>query len=317
MLTMSSEGEESSESSYEEDEYFPSGDHSYGLSLLANVTSIQPSYWNGYRWKQCMDGTNGTQISKTLNYKDITIVSWNVWFGLRNRVQRMQMLGKVISEHDPDFVCLQEVTSDIIAQIVQQKWARQYYLNDPEAQFLTRYGNVMFSKIKFHECIIKDMQSLMGRKMQLGSVLVKNSPKLHFGTFHLESDLKSAPTRASQLTDFKTALNGHDCAFLIGDTNFTSENELETIKDKFSDCWSTLYPNDAGLTFDTETNSMGKEEYETQGIFEPKRKRLDRCFYTSDTIEPLSMTLLGTQPYAKGEYISDHYGILVKLRLKS
>lgn len=117
------------------------------------------------------------------------------------------------------------MTSDIIAQIVQQKWARQYYLNDPEAQFLTRYGNVMFSKIKFHECIIKDMQSLMGRKMQLGmlndefgstfsivgSVLVKNSPKLHFGTFHLESDLKSAPTRASQLTDFKTALNGHDC----------------------------------------------------------------------------------------------------------
>jgi hypothetical protein len=54
-----------------------------------------------------MDGTNGTQISKSLNYKDITIVSWNVWFGLRNRVQRMQMLGKVISEHDPDFVCLQ------------------------------------------------------------------------------------------------------------------------------------------------------------------------------------------------------------------
>jgi hypothetical protein len=107
---------------------------------------------------------------------------------------------------------------------VQQKWTRQYYLNDPEAQYLTRYGNVMFSKMKFHECIIKDMQSLMGRKMQLGmpnwlvfrflyigSVLVKNSHKLYFGTFHLESDLKSAPTRAAQLTDFKNSLKGSDC----------------------------------------------------------------------------------------------------------
>jgi hypothetical protein len=76
---------------------------------------------------------------------------------------------------------------------------------------------------------------------------------------------------------------------------------------------------------------MAKEEYEEQGILEPKRKRLDRywiltvllivltstrCFFTPDTIEPISMKLLGTTPYANSEYISDHYGILVKLRIK-
>jgi hypothetical protein len=52
--------------------------------------------------------------------------------------------------------------------IILQKWAKQYYLSDPEASLVRRYGNVMFSKIKFHECVMKDMTSLMGRKMQLG-----------------------------------------------------------------------------------------------------------------------------------------------------
>jgi len=308
--------EESSESTQEEEQYFPPGDRSLNLAQYAGVTEIQPSYWNGYRWKVCMNGPNGTQIAKSLNYKEITVISWNVWFGLRNRAQRIQMLGKVVAEHDPDFIFFQEVTAEIIKQIVTQKWAKQYYISDPEANLVRRYGNVMLSKIKFHECVIKDMPSLMGRKMILGSVVVKKSPKLTFGTFHLESDSKSANTRSTQLLDFKNATKDNSCIFLIGDTNFASESEMDTIKDKFLDAWPVLYPNDPGLTFDTETNGMAKQEYEDQGILEPKRKRLDRCFYTPETIEPISMQLLGTSPYYMDEYISDHYGLLVKLRLK-
>jgi len=308
--------DESTESSVEEEEYFPSGDHTKHLSKNTGVSVVQPSYWNGYRWKPCVDGSNSIQISKSLNYKEITIISWNVWFGLRNRAQRMQMLGKVIRQHDPDFIFFQEVTAEIMKQIVMQKWTKQYYVSDPEATMVRRYGNVIFSKVKFNECVIKDMTSMMGRKMMLGSVIVKNSPQLVFGTFHLESDSKSSNTRASQLAEFKSATKASKCVFLVGDTNFVSESETDTVKDFLTDAWPFLYPNDPGLTFDTETNAMAKEEYEDQGILEPKRKRLDRCFYTPDTIEPISMSLLGTQPYYNQEFISDHYGLLIKLRLK-
>lgn len=39
----------------------------------------------------------------------------------------------------------------------------------------------------------------------------------------------------------------NNCIFLIGDTNFTSESEMDTIKDKFLDAWPVLYPNDPGI----------------------------------------------------------------------
>lgn len=145
---------------------------------------------------------------------------------------------------------------------------------------------------------------------------MQNLPQLVFGTFHLESDPQDQAKRASQLTEFRMATEDAHYCFLCGDTNFVLDSEADTLGNKFGDVWKDLYPDTPGLTFDTVANQMAKEEYVSMGRTADKQKRLDRLFYTKDTIEPLSMEIIGTQPYWKNEFISDHFGIYVRLKLK-
>eukprot|EP01126_Amoeba_proteus_P034130 TRINITY_DN3385_c0_g1_i1.p1 TRINITY_DN3385_c0_g1~~TRINITY_DN3385_c0_g1_i1.p1 ORF type:complete len:253 (-),score=37.65 TRINITY_DN3385_c0_g1_i1:141-899(-) len=251
-----------------------------------------------------------------MQQSEISILSWNVWFGLRNRSQRMTAMGKVIQQFDPDFIFLQEVTADIMKEIVRQKWTHAYYISDPEAKLVNKYGNVMFSKFMFHECINKDFPSIMGRQLMIGTVVVQDSPQLLFGTFHLESDARSISERAKQLSEFVDATNSGHYVFLVGDTNFVNDSESSTLCPKFTDIWSTLHPDKEGFTFDTVQNPMAREEYLGMGITEDRRQRLDRLFYTHETIQPISIELLGQKPYWKNEFISDHFGIFVRLNLK-
>jgi hypothetical protein len=145
---------------------------------------------------------------------------------------------------------------------------------------------------------------------------VANSPQLVFGTFHLESDSKDVTTRAKQLEEFRLyTASAHYC-FLCGDTNFVEDSEMLALGPGFKDAWAELHPDSPGLTFDTVANPMAKEEYASMGRAEGKQKRLDRLFYTANTLEPVSMEVIGTEPYWKSEFISDHFGIFVKLRLK-
>lgn len=137
-----------------------------------------------------------------------------------------------------------------------------------------------------------------------------------FGTFHLESDHRDGPTRAKQLEEFRRFTAPAHYVFLCGDTNFAEDSEAETLGPKFKDIWQELHPSEPGLTFDTIANPMAKEEYLSMGKTADKQKRLDRLFYSADTITPISIEILGTKPYWKKEFISDHFGIFVKLKLK-
>jgi len=143
-------------------------------------------------------------------------------------------------------------------------------------------------------------------------------------TFHLESFLEDTEPRKEQLQIIREMSDLFSHSILIGDTNFTSESEAAALGPRFKDAWQELYQrtpeeleNNPGLTFDTVTNGMCREEYNQSKLGE-KRQRLDRCFYTHDSIEPVSMKILGDTPYIENtqEFVSDHYGICVKLRFK-
>jgi len=307
-----------SESESEEEEFVPEGDNetkSFGGNHKLSSKSVPFWYWNGSRWADA----ESVQIGRKFCKKDFTIISWNIWFGLRNRESRMDALGKVVRQFDPDIVAFQEVTSELLKMILAQKWIKEYYISDCDGRTLETYGNIIISKVRFHELFMSSLESRMGRKALLSTLLVKGSIPLTFGTFHLESHLEDAPLRASQLHAFKDLTSNCQNVILVGDTNFTSDTETETLGNRFRDTWRELYqtnPTDAakhpGLTFDTATNEMAREERP-----DLKQLRLDRCFYTNETMAALEMKIIGETPYQGNEWISDHYGIMVKLQLKN
>jgi len=59
---------------------------------------------------------------------------------------------------------------------------------------------------------------------------------------------------------------------------------------------------------------MCREEFQEREDYYEKRNRLDRCYYSSKTLEPISIELLGTKPYYEKEWISDHYGLLTTFK---
>jgi len=127
----------------------------------------------------------------------------------------MQAMGTIIQTYEPDFICLQEVTPDIMKELTNQQWSKAYYCSDPEANLVSRYGNCILSKYKFHEFMQRELESNMGRKLMLGTVVVQNSPQLCLGTFHLESDSKDVEIRATQLEEFRNSVSDfHYCIFV-------------------------------------------------------------------------------------------------------
>ena len=80
----------------------------------------------------CVQGIPSTNFTP----QELTIVSYNVWFGRFQMTTRMLALGRLISSHEPDLVALQEVTPEINAHLLGQPWAKKYFVSDPAGKEL-------------------------------------------------------------------------------------------------------------------------------------------------------------------------------------
>ena len=71
----------------------------------------------------------------------------------------------------------------------------------------------------------------------------------------------------------------------------------------FVDAWSTVFPNNRGLTFDGATNPWVRDSGE--------RMRYDRVMVRRSLGRPVAAERLGTTPARDGLFASDHFGLRV------
>ena len=85
--------------------------------------------------------------------------------------------------------------------------------------------------------------------------------------------------------------------------------------------------NNTGHTFDTYPNIMSKknnglsmrarlDRYVMLTVFFTISNLILRLYYTSETLEPVSMEILGTEPFEDELWPSDHWGIFATLKIK-
>jgi len=159
---------------------------------------------------------------------------------------------------------------------------------------------------------------MLVEKFNLGTLQMNNGSQLQIGTFHLESEAQETSLRAKQF-GFICEISMHLPLFIFcGVTNFVSEEEEDISKTNIRDAWSALQQisgqKSPGYTFDTEENKMCCEEYTEKAN---KRNRIDRCYYSADTLEPISIEIIGKDAYNLKEWISDHFGLFVVFKIKS
>lgn len=271
----------------------------------------------------------------------IKIMTWNIW-GLQVTKSefhqwclslRMQKVIENIKLHNPDIICLQEVSTEIF-EILKSKFGNTYNFYDEDlkiekTEYLTnRCLEILFlSKIpakKYTNYILKGNLTysnalsilefpevvIFGCYLQAGS---RFSPGQQWKWWHY-SRCRSEQLRLIQnmyqkynkkkiilLGDFNTHLDGP----MIQWPELSEINKI--LKDGFVDSYRYVYPeikNYPGYTEDTQTNHM---RYNIK--FMEKHVRYDAIIVKNMT--PVSSKIIGTEPI----YLNDDEAEKVNLEL--
>ena len=78
------------------------------------------------------------QLAQQQSVLDKFGTHFDVWFSEKNWFRRAHALFQLISNKDPDFVCLQEVTPKFLTLLLQQSWIREkYFVSDEIKPWVT------------------------------------------------------------------------------------------------------------------------------------------------------------------------------------
>ena len=246
---------------------------------------------------------------------DVAIMSYNIWFDITNREERLKSLIQIIRYHNPDIICLQEVTPVTSKYLISQLKDYQYIF---PLNIETAYDCMIFSRYEIlnHEEYEYDM-TLMSRKLY--SIIIKiNGKKLAICTSHFESEFtKNNDIKISQYANAHEILNELSKEYSVifcSDTNILHHEEKYFItKDKnWSDAWiQNGSDSNNEYTYDTKLN----DNLKIRGIQKEIRSRIDRIIYKGDII--LNNFKLIKNMCNQNIEASDHYGIMANLGLEN
>lgn len=111
-------------------------------------------------WKGEEGGEEGPVGKMMRDKRRLVFVTYNVWFGTRRETKeqlqpRFSALFRIVASKDPDVVCFQEMTTNIIALLMEQEWVRErYWITDTdEACTFLGYGVLMLSKLPYRRLL--------------------------------------------------------------------------------------------------------------------------------------------------------------------
>eukprot|EP01112_Ceratiomyxa_fruticulosa_P004092 TRINITY_DN1443_c0_g1_i1.p1 TRINITY_DN1443_c0_g1~~TRINITY_DN1443_c0_g1_i1.p1 ORF type:complete len:482 (+),score=75.94 TRINITY_DN1443_c0_g1_i1:235-1680(+) len=198
-------------------------------------------------WKEYVpDKATPTPIVTCLH-----LVTYNIWFSDTYLDVRMQELGKILAELNPDVIALQEVKPHILSTHILPKWEwiKDYYLSDVTGKTFVGYGVLLISKYPLKSLNIHPLPSRMGRKLVVAEY---DTPvgTLAVSSTHLESYAEDVEWRAKQMKVIDSILGAFPHSVLLGDLNIVTESEVSTNLPYhiYSDAWSTLRPGECGGT---------------------------------------------------------------------
>lgn len=238
---------------------------------------------------------------------------------------RREKCFEFLSSRGAHVITLNEVSRDFYDSIILQPWARNYWISEVDTS-ATQLGNFIMSLFPIRSSYIHQFRFSEKRNNLVEIVLPENKPALWVSTAHLKAGPahSNGRFRRSQSLEMvsqlkyvsKTDIN----SIIMGDLNVrSSENEVLNAFEDWTDCWTTLHPNDEGLTYDPWSNDLAKMASERICAIDATRtkvaNRYDRILLHGASLAPVEATLLAKESIGtntnNGErlFISDHYAL--------
>jgi len=244
---------------------------------------------------------------------------------------RVSMFIELVRQYQPHIICLQEVTVSLRQLLLKQPEIQRYYvcykhfkLKPNEYRPRPEHGLMTLTRIPPEAVQHVILPSNTKRAAIIVWLKLNNESgtnSLAIVNFHLESHMKATHLRKLQIKSIQNKTKSAHCAILMGDSNMITDEENKSLGSKYKDMFLYLKDKEIipktelGLTFDLTSNHMG---HKICGW--TQKSRLDRVFISHETIDPLSLSVIGDKPFykvGKKLWVSDHYGLIGKIRLKN
>ncbi|CAE7570243.1 TDP2 [Symbiodinium natans] len=224
---------------------------------------------------------------------------------------RMEAIGNIIAQKNPDLVALQEMTAEHWKECLKSEAIRRYFWSPQAPQrYFTMLGSRLPAKMEPVRYPFK--ASKMQRDLLVMTVEPTGLPPLAFATSHLES-LDEHKARRAQIDESLSILADHADAVFCGDTNINEavDGHVKLPRD-WEDAWLALKPDDPGYTFDVERNGM-MAAVDGWARANKARLRFDRFWMKAANYAATEIELID-EPIKDGLWPSDHFGLLLTLQ---
>jgi endonuclease/exonuclease/phosphatase family metal-dependent hydrolase len=162
-----------------------------------------------------------------------TILTLNLWFDSYHGSLRMRRVALEVRRLQPDILCLQEVTPQLLSLLEPPLRELGYCTR---SLLLASYGEMLWwraasvSSVQLSQDAFHDSQQ--GRQLHVARCMVRGRP-LAVATVHLESEAHNSAVRLAQLGRTLRQLQGIGMPFVLaGDTNLGKKDDAVLSRDK-------------------------------------------------------------------------------------
>ena len=162
-----------------------------------------------------------------------TVLTLNVWFDSYHDVLRMRRVIFEVRRLQPDFLCLQEVTPQLLSLLepllIELGYRTQSVLRCTYGEMLW-WRAASVSSVQLSQDAFQDSQQ--GRQLHVVRCVVRGRP-LAAATVHLESEAQNCAVRLAQLGRTLQQLQGMGIPFVLaGDTNLGKKDDVMLSRNK-------------------------------------------------------------------------------------
>ena len=258
--------------------------------------------------------SSGSFIDRTGTRKQISLLSWNIWYPSVKMRERMEALGQIVQELEPDILAFQEVTPENLALLRNQPWFSRYHMIPPDISNEIDHSVVILSVFTVDKWFSHLFKKAPYTNRKIVTAELKNavsSPRFVVGVTHLIHGRSNTLQRELQLKETLQVLSPYDNVCVMGDMNIKSGRaEVDgviVLPSSWIDAWLSLPGNtdDNGYTCGQSKNPF--VALKRSGI--ATQARCDRVFCKLSDFKVKEIRIVGDKVTKSKIVPSDHYGL--------
>ena len=261
--------------------------------------------------------SGGSLAERKGTRKQISLLAWNIYYPSVKMRERMEALGQIVQELEPDILALQEVTPENLALLRNQPWFSGYHMIPPDISNEVHHSVVILSVFPVDKWFSHPFKKAPYTNRKIITAELTNavsSPRFVVGVTHLVHARQNTLQRELQLKETLQVLSPYDNVCVMGDMNILSGRaEVDgfvVLPSSWIDVWLSFPGNtdENGYTYDQSKNPfVALKRKGKSGIL---KARCDRVFCKLSDFKVKEMRIVGDKLTKSKIVPSDHYGLL-------